>query len=89
MSGLELNNLNFSREGFSLSLSAALPQGSKTLLVGASGAGKSTLLSLIAGFLYPKTGAIMWQGKKGKTRHHHKRRKNQKKGKDHKRFLEI
>lgn len=63
MSGLELNNLNFSRDDFSLSLSAILPQGSKTLLVGASGAGKSTLLSLIAGFLYPKTGKIMWQGK--------------------------
>ncbi|MDI9640461.1 ATP-binding cassette domain-containing protein [Geitlerinema splendidum] len=62
MSGLELNNLNFSRDNFSLNLSAALPQGSKTLLVGASGAGKSTLLSLIAGFLYPKTGKIMWKG---------------------------
>ncbi|MBX9620969.1 MAG: ATP-binding cassette domain-containing protein [Alphaproteobacteria bacterium] len=62
MSGLELNNLNFSRDGFSLSLSAVLPQESKTLLVGASGAGKSTLLSLIAGFLYPKTGKIMWKG---------------------------
>lgn len=62
MSGLELNNLNFSRDSFSLGLSTMLPQGSKTLLVGASGAGKSTLLSLIAGFLYPKTGTIMWQG---------------------------
>ncbi|MBL8676742.1 MAG: ATP-binding cassette domain-containing protein, partial [Alphaproteobacteria bacterium] len=52
---------NFSRDGFSLSLSAVLPQGSKTLLVGASGAGKSTLLSLVAGFLNPKTGKIMWK----------------------------
>lgn len=62
MSGLELNNLNFLRDDFSLILSAVLPQGSKTLLVGASGAGKSTLLSLIAGFLYPKMGKIMWMG---------------------------
>ncbi|MBX9785920.1 MAG: ATP-binding cassette domain-containing protein [Alphaproteobacteria bacterium] len=62
MSGLELNNLNFLRDDFSLSLSTVLPQGSKTLLVGASGAGKSTLLSLIAGFLYPKVGKIMWKG---------------------------
>lgn len=62
MSGLELNTLSFLRDDFSLNLSAILPQGSKTLLVGASGAGKSTLLSLIAGFLYPKTGKIMWKG---------------------------
>lgn len=62
MSGLELNNLNFLRDSFSLNLSTALPQGSKTLLVGASGAGKSTFLSLIAGFLYPKTGKIIWEG---------------------------
>ncbi len=62
MSGLELNTLSFLRDGFSLNLSAVLPQGSKTLLVGASGAGKSTLLSLIAGFLYPESGKILWQG---------------------------
>ena len=62
MSGLELNNLNFLRDSFLLNLSAVLPKGSKTLLVGASGAGKSTLLSLIAGFLYPKSGTILWQG---------------------------
>jgi thiamine ABC transporter ATP-binding protein len=62
MSGLELNTLSFLRDDFSLNLSAVLPQGSKTLLVGASGAGKSTLLSLIAGFLYPKSGEILWQG---------------------------
>ena len=62
MSGLELNSLNFLRDSFSLNLSTALPQRSKTLLVGASGAGKSTFLSLIAGFLYPKTGKIIWEG---------------------------
>ncbi len=40
-----------------------LPKGSKTILVGASGAGKSTLLSLIAGFLSPQKGRILWEGK--------------------------
>src|SRR3990167_10431499 len=63
MTGLNLNNLHFSRKEFDLSLSAVFPQGSKTLLVGASGAGKSTLLSLIAGFAFPKSGEIIWNGK--------------------------
>ncbi len=62
MTGLQLHNLSFQRQGFAIDLSAALPKGSKTLLVGASGAGKSTLLSLIAGFLTPQKGAVLWEG---------------------------
>ncbi|HUX80039.1 MAG TPA: ATP-binding cassette domain-containing protein [Alphaproteobacteria bacterium] len=62
MTGLQLHNIIFQRQGFDLDASASLPKGSKTLLVGASGAGKSTLLSLIAGFLNPKEGAILWEG---------------------------
>lgn len=59
--GLTLHNLFFERKGFSLDLSVRLPKGSRTLLVGASGAGKSTILSLIAGFLKPQKGAILWE----------------------------
>jgi thiamine transport system ATP-binding protein len=62
MTGLQLHNLSFQRQGFAIDFSAALPKGSKTLLVGASGAGKSTLLSLIAGFLAPQKGAVLWEG---------------------------
>lgn len=63
MTGLSLHNLIFHRSGFSLELSATLAKGSRTLLIGASGAGKSTLLSLIAGFLAPQKGYILWEGK--------------------------
>ena len=62
MTGLRLHNLIFQRQNFALELSAVLSKGSKTLLVGASGAGKSTLLSLIAGFLTPQKGEILWEG---------------------------
>ncbi|OJW51167.1 MAG: hypothetical protein BGO67_12645 [Alphaproteobacteria bacterium 41-28] len=62
MTGLQLHNLSFQRQGFSLDVSTSLAKGSKTLLVGASGAGKSTLLSLIGGFLTPKQGVILWNG---------------------------
>ena len=63
MTGLTLNHLHFQRQEFSLDVSTALPKGSKTILVGASGAGKSTLLSLIAGFLSPQKGKILWEGR--------------------------
>jgi thiamine transport system ATP-binding protein len=62
MTELQLHNLSFQRQGFALDVSTSLPQGSKTLLVGASGAGKSTLLSLISGFLTPQKGMILWEG---------------------------
>src|SRR3990167_10430435 len=63
MTGLTLNHLLFQRQEFSLDVSTTLPKGSKTILVGASGAGKSTLLSLIAGFLSPQKGSVIWEGK--------------------------
>jgi len=63
MTGLTFNHLHFQRQGFSLDVSTTLPKSSKTILVGASGAGKSTLLSLIAGFLSPQKGKILWEGR--------------------------
>ncbi|MFD4422354.1 ABC transporter ATP-binding protein [Agromyces sp. NPDC058484] len=39
-------------------VSLAVPQGSRTAIVGASGSGKSTLLRLIAGFEQPDAGSI-------------------------------
>jgi thiamine transport system ATP-binding protein len=44
---------------FSLELS----RGSTLAIVGKSGAGKSTLLNLIAGFLTPSAGDILWEGR--------------------------
>ncbi len=40
-----------------------LEEGEIIAVFGASGAGKSTLLELIAGFLYPKSGKIIFNGK--------------------------
>ncbi len=61
MTALHLHNLIFQRQEFILDVSLSLSKGSKTLLIGASGAGKSTLLSLIAGFLSPQKGTILWE----------------------------
>jgi ABC-2 type transport system ATP-binding protein len=37
-----------------------VPEGKRTLLLGANGAGKSTLLRLLSGFVAPKDGAVVW-----------------------------
>jgi len=51
------------RQGdFSLSADLSVPEGAITALIGPSGAGKSTLLSVVAGFLAPTRGRVLWRG---------------------------
>ena len=56
---LTLEDVIFTRPGFSLAADLALDAGSRTAVIGPSGGGKSTLLSLIAGFETPDTGRIL------------------------------
>lgn len=47
---------------FTLTADFSIPTGSKVAVLGPSGAGKSTFLSVIAGFLAPTSGKVLWQG---------------------------
>lgn len=60
---LELQNLSVTRGSFTLAADLAIAPGTRVAVIGASGSGKSTLLSLIAGFLVPDRGRILWEGR--------------------------
>lgn len=60
---LELRNLSVTRGSFALDADLSVSPGARVAVIGASGSGKSTLLSLIAGFLAPDRGAVLWQGR--------------------------
>jgi thiamine transport system ATP-binding protein len=60
---LQLDDLAFSQDDFTLALSASVEAGARVAVLGPSGSGKSTLLSLIAGFARPDRGRILWQGR--------------------------
>lgn len=60
---LELAGIEARWGDFRLSADLALPAGARAAVIGPSGAGKSTLLSVIAGFLAPETGRVLWQGR--------------------------
>lgn len=59
---LTLENLRFTEGDYSLSANFSLAPGRRVAIIGPSGAGKSTLLDLIAGFLTPKAGRLLWRG---------------------------
>ena len=62
---LEVKGVTFSYAGSSVSeffFSLTVCRGDIVVVSGRSGAGKSTLLNLIAGFLTPDQGKIIWQG---------------------------
>ena len=66
--GLRLEDLQFSYPDGSVALqgmSAHLPAGSFTAVVGASGAGKSTLAAAILGFIVPQQGRILVEDENG------------------------
>lgn len=60
---LELDAIAARWGDFCLSAELSLPRGARAAVIGPSGAGKSTLLSVIAGFLAPDTGRILWDGR--------------------------
>jgi len=59
---LALERIEVALGGFRLAADWALEAGSATALIGPSGSGKSTLLALVAGFLAPASGRLLWQG---------------------------
>jgi thiamine transport system ATP-binding protein len=60
---LELNGIEARWGDFRVSAEMALPRGARAAVIGPSGAGKSTLLSVIAGFLAPDAGRVLWDGR--------------------------
>ncbi len=60
---LVLDDLVLERGNFRLAADWSLAKGRRLALIGPSGAGKSTLLDAIAGFLTPRRGRILWQGR--------------------------
>ncbi|WP_353473108.1 ATP-binding cassette domain-containing protein [Salipiger sp. H15] len=59
---LTLEALRYSEGDYSLAANLSLAPGRRVAVIGPSGAGKSTLLDLVAGFLSPKSGRVLWQG---------------------------
>lgn len=59
---LHLDGLRLRQGDFSLTADWQAKPGERIAVIGPSGAGKSTLLMMIAGFLAPDAGRILWQG---------------------------
>ena len=60
---LALERVEVALGGFRLAADLALAAGSATALIGPSGSGKSTLLGLVAGFVAPASGRVLWEGR--------------------------
>lgn len=60
---LQLDRLTYAQPGFRLTADWSAAPGDRIAIMGPSGAGKSTLLSMIAGFLPPTGGRVLWAGK--------------------------
>ena len=57
---LWLDGVRIEQDGFRLVADWRLERGARAAVIGPSGAGKSTLLSVIAGFLRPVAGRVIW-----------------------------
>lgn len=60
---LQLDRLRLEQSDFHLAADWSLPKGARAAVIGPSGSGKSTLLSLIAGFIAPSQGRLLWEGR--------------------------
>lgn len=60
---LALEGVELGQGGFRLRADLRIASGTRVALMGPSGGGKSTLLAAIAGFLEPRTGRILWEGR--------------------------
>ncbi|MCG6111129.1 MAG: ATP-binding cassette domain-containing protein [Paracoccus sp.] len=58
---LEFRDILLRQDDFTLAADLTIPAG-RHAVIGASGSGKSTLLSLVAGFLAPTRGRLLWNG---------------------------
>lgn len=58
---LEFRDILLRQDGFTLTADLTVPRG-RHAVIGASGSGKSTLLALVAGFLAPSRGRLLWDG---------------------------
>lgn len=59
---LEFRDILLRQDYFTLAADLTVPAG-RHAVIGASGSGKSTLLALVAGFLAPTQGRLLWDGK--------------------------
>jgi thiamine transport system ATP-binding protein len=60
---LTLEAVEIRQQDWRLTADISLAAGSSTALIGPSGAGKSTLLNVVAGFIAPTAGRILWDGR--------------------------
>ncbi|TJZ85155.1 ATP-binding cassette domain-containing protein [Paracoccus hibiscisoli] len=58
---LEFRDILLRQDDFTLTADLTVPAG-RHAVIGASGSGKSTLLALVAGFLAPTQGRLLWEG---------------------------
>ncbi|MGY6412084.1 MAG: thiamine ABC transporter ATP-binding protein [Alkalilacustris sp.] len=61
--GLWLDRLEIAQGSFALAADLRVAPGARVAVMGPSGGGKSTLLAAIAGFLAPRSGRVLWQGR--------------------------
>jgi thiamine transport system ATP-binding protein len=60
---LALEGVVVAQEDWRLTADVSIEAGTSTAIFGPSGAGKSTLLDVIAGFIEPAAGRVLWEGR--------------------------
>jgi len=60
---LTFEDMRYMQDGFSLHADFAVQDGEMLAVIGPSGGGKSTLLNVVAGFLEPTSGRVLWDGR--------------------------
>ena len=60
---LTFEDMRYTQDGFSLHADFTVRDGEMLAVIGPSGGGKSTLLNVVAGFLEPTSGRVLWDGR--------------------------